>query len=109
MKRKFTAGPWAVNPFVAQVDAFGSDGRPLAVCQLLWPTDERSEAETEANGHLIAAAPDLYDALKACVGLIEGAIASKRPDADDVELVPGGSYMLSDARAAIAKAEGLHS
>lgn len=60
---KHSAGPWAVNPFNAQVDAF-KDGRPLPVCQLLWPTDERSEAETQANARLIAEAPDMLAMLK---------------------------------------------
>jgi hypothetical protein len=98
MERKFTPGPWAVNPFVAQVDAFGSDG-PLAVCQLLWPTDERSEAETEANGHLISVAPDLYEALKDLLEVCEQ---------DNPRAVEWRSA-IDEARAAIAKAEGLHS
>ena len=58
---EFTKGPWAVNPVVAQVDALPS---MLPVCQMLWPTDERSEDETEANAQLIAAAPELYTALE---------------------------------------------
>lgn len=60
MKSKFTAAPWAVHPINAQVDALPSC---TPVCQLLWPTDLRSEDETEANAHLIAAAPALYEAL----------------------------------------------
>jgi hypothetical protein len=58
MRAAFTPGPWAVNPVNAQVDAFDS-GKPVPVCQLLWPTALRSEDVTEANGHLIAAAPEL--------------------------------------------------
>ena len=60
---KFTPGPWAVHPVLARVDAFNLfDGDP--VCQLLWPTELRSEEETEANGLLIAAAPQLLSALQ---------------------------------------------
>ena len=71
----FTKGSWAVNPVNAQVDAF--DGAsPLPVCQLLWPTDIRSEEETFANAILIAAAPDLYEALSDIVGTYE-ALSSK--------------------------------
>ncbi len=47
-----THGPWAVNPVVAQIDAF-STGEPTTLCQLAWPTDEHTEAETEANAALI--------------------------------------------------------
>ena len=65
----FTKGPWAVNPVSAHVDVMVEqpDGSmvPVPICALLWPTDERSEDETEANAHLIAAAPDLLDALQA--------------------------------------------
>lgn len=51
-----TPGPWGMNPLFAAVDAFCT-GAPLAVCQLLWPTEERSEDETQANAQLIAHAP----------------------------------------------------
>lgn len=60
---RHTPGPWAVNPVVAQVDAFDSEGIG-PVCQMLWPTTLRDEAETEANARLIAAAPELLTALK---------------------------------------------
>jgi hypothetical protein len=59
-----TKGLWAVNPVLAQVDAF-DEGQPLPICQLLWPTDQRSEPETFANARLIAAAPDLLEACEA--------------------------------------------
>jgi hypothetical protein len=62
---KATAGPWAVHPSVAQVDAFTP--HPVPVCQLLWPTELRTEAETEANAAFIAtsrtAAPIAYRGL----------------------------------------------
>lgn len=77
-----------MNPVTARVDAFNA-GQALPVCQLLWPTDKRTEGETEANAHLIAAAPDLLEALKGVM-----AIADRKTDEFDL------------ARAAIAKAEG---
>ena len=56
-----TPGPWAVNPALAQVDAMPST---LPVCKLLWPTTKRTEAETWANGQIIAACdPDTIRAL----------------------------------------------
>ena len=62
-----TPGPWIVNPFCAQVDcgAVSVKGGLLPVAQMLWPTDERSEAETVANARLIAASPDLLAACEA--------------------------------------------
>jgi hypothetical protein len=66
-----TPGPWAVHPVLARVDAFdaidpsGLDGDGLPICQMLWPTELRSEDETDANARLIAAAPELLEALKA--------------------------------------------
>ena len=60
---KHTPGSWVINPFVAQVDAFNDEG-PAPVCKMLWPTDLRSEAETEANARLIAAAPEMLAALE---------------------------------------------
>lgn len=89
-KAAHTPGPWAVNPFNAQVDAFVG-GEPLPVCQLLWPTDERTEEETFANARLIAAAPDLLEALVTLVEAEPGTMTRE---------------MWDDARAAIAKARG---
>jgi hypothetical protein len=75
-----TPGPWIVNPFRAQVDSQrlvdGSDLLP--VCQLLWPTDHRSEDETQANAYLIAAAPELLEALERI--LSDEDVALSRPD-----------------------------
>lgn len=89
---KGTPGPWAVNPVSAQVDAMPS---LLPVCQLLWPTDQRSEAETEANARLISAAPELLEALRRV--LSSQTIKNPDPDSDPDVIF---------ARAAIAKATG---
>lgn len=60
--KEATQEPWAVNPFLAQIDAFVG-GEPLAVCRMLWPTEERTEAETLANTALIAHLRNLAPAL----------------------------------------------
>lgn len=94
---KHTPGPWLVNPALAQVDA-PIDGAP--VCQLLWPTELRSEKETSANARLIAAAPDLRDMLVMALPYVESAV-------DDEAYKPGRVKALAaKMRAAIAKAEG---
>lgn len=72
----FTSGPWlvhATNRLVVQADgAFAEltvkDGKvegddlPTTICLLRDPGEALSEDETLANGFLIAAAPELYDA-----------------------------------------------
>ena len=92
-----TPGPWAVHPVKAQVDAFSP--HPIPVCQMLWPTTERSEDETEANARLIAAAPDLLEALK---GLHDDLAEYQR-----INNIGGyDNHWMVAARAAIKKAEG---
>jgi hypothetical protein len=93
---RHTPGSWAVHPSKARVDAFVG-GAPLPVCELLWPTDQRSEAETEANAHLIAAAPEMYEALK------EANEALHRSDVMNLALDP---IYRTRIMKAIAKAEG---
>ena len=68
-KSKHTPGGWIVYPFKAFVlpaDRLDPDDAPI--CAMLWPTDKRSEEETQANGRLIAAAPTMY---AAAVALLE--------------------------------------
>lgn len=55
---KHTAGPWKVVPFVNHFDIqFEDDGECIA-----------EHVYTEADARLIAAAPDLLEALRECVG-----------------------------------------
>lgn len=114
-KARFTPGPWIVFPFAAYV--LPAD-RPLPddapICALLWPTEERSEEETQANAALIAAAPKMYEALKRLV-------AERDDDPERYPLEPTcnectegltplahdkGLCHWHEARAAIAAAEG---
>ncbi|HET9511821.1 MAG TPA: hypothetical protein VFO80_11795 [Sphingomonas sp.] len=76
MKTAHTPAPWMVSPFKAVVttDAFGRDGDFLPVAAMLWPTDERSEAETYSNARLIAAAPDLLEVAQDSVEILDVAI-----------------------------------
>lgn len=66
-------GPWTVNPFCAQIDSSRVDihGDLVPVCQMLWPTDLRSEEDTGRFARLIATAPVLVEALRASIDAIE--------------------------------------
>lgn len=81
-----TKGPWTVHPIKSWV----TDPTGEAVCGMLWPTYSRTEEETLANARLIAAAPEMLEALKN----IE----------NDDERIPSSAWNL--VRSAIAKATG---
>jgi len=59
MSAQHTPGPWSVNSKAALIDP--PDGE--SICLMRWPTNVRSEEETKANARLIAAAPELLEAL----------------------------------------------
>ncbi len=105
-----TPGPWVVSPFRAQVicDMFGRDGDFLPVAQMLWPTTERTEAETYANGHLIAAAPELLDALEQLCSNAEVCRFLIDTGEDEAKAIVASALFdtIRQARAAIAKARG---
>lgn len=63
-----TPGPWLLDPVSAWVVV---PDRDAPICALLWPTELRSEDETFANARLIAAAPDLLEALEGMVRYAE--------------------------------------
>ncbi len=104
---RFTPGPWRLDAEeVATV--LGPDGFMTADCLILSvrkgaPTDKRCRA----NAHLIAAAPDLYAAVKAAVEAYDEMVASLGDD-DTSEPAPGSldSPDITLARAALAKARG---
>jgi hypothetical protein len=98
----FTPGPWLVNPIDAQVDCIemSKKGGLLPVCKLLWPTDERSESETEANAHLISAAPSLYEAAERCIDLLRTA----RDQCGDNNRTERGNYVGYNAALEIVSA-----
>lgn len=76
MSAQFTPAPWlvhATNRLVCQADgafkkievkdgAVHGDDLPNNICLLRDPSENFSEDETLANGFLIAAAPELYEA-----------------------------------------------
>lgn len=91
---EFTPGDWFYKSPEIIAPAKGS------VCLLnVRPTVE----EAEANAHLIAAAPDMFQALQECVRRIE-AVHGRLMLSDSNTLNPA----LDRARAALSKAKGQH-
>jgi hypothetical protein len=98
-----TPGPWIKAPLGSVTGGEGGgigidatdrlDGMRFEVCEVWGIDDDRvHDARSHANAALIAAAPDLLEALKKVV-----ALSDRKHDAWDA------------AHAAIAKAEGLQS
>lgn len=108
MTSKHTPGPWAMNPVAAQIDAMPS---LIPVCQLLWPTRQRSESETEANARLIAAAPEMLEALiQAAAHLSSGIQTNQGSHEEPPEPASQWDYeaglMAGDLLRLVAKATG---
>jgi hypothetical protein len=95
----YTPGPWYVeavmgdDPHEICIDSREGRGTPEVIASVVWDDEDPHPvlglAEANANARLIAAAPDLLQALKAVV-----AISDRKHDAWDA------------AHAVIAKAEG---
>lgn len=92
MSARHTPGPWRV------CDGFVEDAKGRSIVGAMPPS--RSDEENDANAQLMAAAPELYDALRMLLGVV-GNLAPFRPD------VAEGALAIADiARAALDKAEG---
>lgn len=85
---KFTPGPWKVIE-----SGVVAEGRFVIARIYLDPLKEENAAieESVANAHLIAAAPELYEALETC--LLYGAMT-------------GDDWVIFKAETALAKARG---
>lgn len=99
-----TPGPWMVagpsfgDPLprytTCVVTEEDDDGEVVDICE--FPVSDYDE-QNEANARLIAAAPDMLEALEA--------IVKSLADQDDEGMIEHAQQMI-DARAAIAKAKG---
>ena len=89
-----TPGPWDVEPKGSRHFVDGADGLTVAY---LDRAGVRERSEIEANALLIAAAPELIEALEAVLPDLEHYVATHGP---------GPDKRLAIARAAIAKARG---
>ena len=93
MEAKHTTGPWVIDWNVSRLDIFSSDATVLVASLRRSTLSEGIDKAALANARLIAAAPEIYAALKDLVYQVQG------PDQPPW-------LCLKDARAAIAKAEG---
>jgi len=92
-KRKWTPGPWLVQTTDGAKSGNGFDVLGSCVSGLTWINPDSNQSEAQANAHIIAAAPDLYEALENLLGVHEGKGGTK--------------YHAGEiARAALAKASG---
>ena len=92
---KYTPGPWRINKRASGV-VEDVNGRVVASCSGYTTNADNGEhiEENHANTHLIAAAPDLLEALKNCV-----------TDAGQLLTQPERLERIKFAQAAIAKTE----
>lgn len=100
MTAKHTPGPWTPEFGEAYRVRAQQDGGQVAIMMNLKGrhglAGRRNGDEVAANARLIAAAPELLEALKACAAVCAGETMNKR----------GLISALEQARAAIAKATG---
>jgi len=97
MKAKHTPGPWTLHPTALHpaVRSVGTpDAGPRRICTV---GTMNGNPVDKANARLIAAAPELLEALKACAAVCAGETTNKR----------GLISALEQARAALAKCEGV--
>ena len=91
---KHTPGPWEIKYHPDPCYRYISGPEHIALAQVVWRVEEEDRSpDCEANAHLIAAAPELLEALEMMLEMSEMGGFGKAA-AEDV------------ARAAIAKAKG---
>lgn len=112
MKTKYTPGPWETNgrdisAFPCEPGFPGQEYEVAAVRATIYVGGKFTKipvAEQQANAHLIAAAPELLEALKSIIhfdGCYEG---GEKMDATDRQF--NWDALRKSAQLAIAKAEG---
>lgn len=96
---KFTAGPWR-----ADTDGYHIMKSSRAVAAVFGVNGHgQIPAETKANAHLIAAAPEMYAALRKVLGYLDYPGNGKPPDSAGAATV---EVCLEEVRDALAKARG---
>lgn len=103
-KTKHTAGPWAIEECRGDFEVYPVKGGPpkLGRWAEVATVSGNYEAEDAANARLIAAAPDLLEALKAAKEVVDVAEGMTSCRSDD-DFIWSAQKLIN---AAIAKAEG---
>jgi hypothetical protein len=96
MKMQHTPGPWVASPAIRSGFTIDAKCDPWMIVTTSDEEGRYGSIETEANARLIAAAPDLLEALQALANMAESFPSELHKDHPDVIA----------ARAAIAKATG---
>lgn len=92
---KHAPGPWSINETHCVI--YDRDEKYVGQAFKIWLNNkERDEERALANARLIAAAPELLEALKVCSAELFAQCADH----------PRAMLLVEEARAAIAKAEG---
>ena len=107
---KHTPGPWSIYGKPGDYPGIEAGQIPFSVVVFGFPDEYhpcgiqgRDSNEMQANARLIAAAPDLLEALRTCVAVIE---IQQRFCESTAEGKAAWDETLDHARAAIAKATG---
>lgn len=106
--KKWTPGPWGYIDCFRTDDDFNADGmNSMSGIVFYAHTEGLVVFPNEANAHLIAAAPDLYDDNQAAIDSLEFALSEMQENdiitQDDAELM---QERIASLKASAAKARG---
>jgi hypothetical protein len=103
---KATPGPWKTNRD-GYVYSVATGERVCSPHSTLPDNEKMSEhiKDLKANAHLIAAAPELYEALRGCAEALVY-YGTMKPSGEFQKVIPRLGDALSEAKAALTKARG---
>jgi len=100
-EQKPTPGPWTVSePWSGFSAIYGPDGGLVFGLAAGCASEKRDDATCEANARLLAAAPKMYEALRAFVAAVD------RSSGTVTFMIGNSGCSYDQARAAINEAEG---
>ncbi len=98
---KHTPGPWVVEKSATVFEIFSGDATTLVATSRRSLLSSKMDESAEANARLIAAAPELLEALKACADVLSVFVQDGTSAQDSVV-----DKILKQSIEAIAKATG---